>query len=263
MKNYKSLLMGIGCVSIIFLNSCEKEAAVNQSEVKLAEVKTYYCEKVSFCHGTVQSYVTLDAENKPLSLGVRLSENILGGLPTDPMKNIPEIQFDVPKEAKMVGIDHITLGWNPKGHEPDPIYTLPHFDLHFYLVSRKDVASVIPGPDPIIVKPQYIPKDYVSGVVAVPFMGVHYVDVTAPEFNKFTFDKTFIYGFYQGKMTFLEPMFTRDFLLKKPDFTGAVKQPTTFQKAGYYPKSYRISFDSDKKEYMVSLEGLTYHKGED
>lgn len=260
MKNFKLLLMGMGFLAINTLNSCEKEAAIEDPGLSEVVTKTYYCDKVKFCHGTIQSFVTMDDENKPLSLGVRISEGTLKNLPSNNENNIPEVRLNPPKEAKDIGIDHIDFGWNPEGHEPDPIYTLPHFDLHFYMISRQDQAAVIPGPDPIIVAPQFIPTDYVSGVVAVPNMGVHYVDVTGSEFNGFPFDKTFIYGFYQGKMTFWEPMFTRSFLLTKPDFTAPVKQPQAFQKAGYYPTSYRISFDEVKKEYVVAVEGFKYHK---
>ena len=252
--------MGIGFLAINMLNSCQKESVINDSAISQSDVKTYYCDKVNFCHGTIQSFVTIDARNKPMSVGVRFSENILNGLPTDPHKNIEEAVLKIPKEGKDIGINHIDFGWNPKGHEPDAIYTQPHFDVHFYKVSSKDQADVIPGPDPILVLPKFIPVNYVSGVIAVPNMGVHYVDVTAPEFNGFMFEKTFIYGFYQGRMTFFEPMFTRSFLLTKPNFTTPIKQPAAFHKAGYYPTSYRIDFDADKKEYVVALEGLIYHE---
>ena len=167
----------------------------------------------------------------------------------------------MPKEGKDIGIDHIDFGWNPKGHGPDPIYTHPHFDLHFYKVSKAEQAGVIPGPDPILVDPQYIPVDHVSGVFAVPNMGVHYADLTSPEFKGFPFTGTFIYGFYRGKLTFWEPMFTRAFLLTKPQFTAPVKQPAKFHKAGYYPTTYRISYDNATQEYIIVTEGLTYHAG--
>jgi hypothetical protein len=39
--------------------------------------------------------------------------------------------LDVPDAAKSIGIDHVMLDWTPMGHEPDHVYTLPHFDFHF------------------------------------------------------------------------------------------------------------------------------------
>lgn len=228
-----------------------------EPQISQSTEKTYYCDKVPFCHGSIQSFVTLRDE-KPVAIGVRLSGPILNGLPSDPANNIPEVRLKVPEQGKDIGIDHIDFGWNPQGHEPDPIYTLPHFDLHFYKVNSKDQAEVVPGPDPIQVSPQFIPQDYISGVVAVPNMGVHYVDSKAAEFNGSKFTSTFIYGFYRGQMTFLEPMFTREFLQSKPDFSAPVKQPAAFQKEGYYPSSYRIAYNSQTDEYIIAAEGLTH-----
>jgi hypothetical protein len=261
MKNFNLLMTGLGLLTISTLSNCQKEIEVTAPEISQANETTYYCDKVPFCHGTVQSFVTLNGDKKPIAIGIRFHESLLKGLPGDPTKNVADARLNVPKEGKDIGIDHIDFGWNPQGHEPDPIYTLPHFDLHFYKVSKADQAGVIPGPDPILVDPQYIPVDHVSGVVAVPNMGVHYVDVTSPEFNGNTFTSTFIYGFYRGKMTFLEPMFTRAFLLTKPQFTAPVKQPAKFQKSGYYPTSYRISYDNATQEYLIVADGLTFHAG--
>ena len=259
MKNSNLLIAGMGLLCISALTSCEKEIATNQTEVVQIAETTYFCEKVKFCHGTIQSYVTLNSDKKPIAYGIRMSENTLNNLPSDPANNIGEARLTLPKEGKDIGVDHIDLGWNPQGHEPDPIYTLPHFDLHFYMLSGKDQAAIIPGPDPIVVPAQYIPADYVSGVIAVPNMGVHYIDSKAPEFNGSKFTSTYIYGFYRGKMIFGEPMFTREFLLTKPQFTAPVKQPVVFHKAGYYPTSYRIAYDSSSKEYILAAEGLKYH----
>lgn len=261
MKAFKQSLMALGLLALSPLSSCDKEAAITESEISNAHETTYFCDKVNFCSGTVQSFVTLDGDKKPIAIGVRFSEKTLKSLPDDPAKNVADAKLNVPDEGKNIGIDHIDFGWIPHGHEPDEIYTLPHFDLHFYMVSRDEQAGVIPGSDPINVEPQYIPVNHISGVVAVPNMGVHYGDVTSPEFNGFPFESTYIYGFYQGKMTFWEPMFTRAFLLTKPQFTAPVKQPAAFQKTGYYPTTYRVSYDSATKEYIVAAEGLKYHAG--
>ncbi len=260
MKTLKPLIIGFGLLATCISAGCENETSLAEPEVTKVAETTYPGENVKFCDGTLQSFVTLDGNQKPIKIGIRFHEKILKNLPSDPAKNIPEAVLQLPAEGQGVGIDHIDFGWNPAGHEPDPIYTLPHFDLHFYMVTRQQQAAVVPGPDPIVVEPRFIPQNYVSGVVAVPNMGVHYVDVTSGEFNGFPFTSTYIYGFYQGKMTFGEPMFTRAFLLTKPDFSAPVKQPAQFQKAGYYPQSYRIAYNSSTQEYVISLEGLKYQE---
>ena len=38
--------------------------------------------------------------------------------------------------------DHLELHWNPVGHEPEGIYSLPHFDLHFFDVPPSEVLAV-------------------------------------------------------------------------------------------------------------------------
>ncbi|MEO8794099.1 MAG: hypothetical protein ABI390_01465, partial [Daejeonella sp.] len=227
MKTFKLSLISFGVLVFSAISSCQEDIPAPELQVQEVPEMTYYCDQVPFCHGKVQSFVVMKGE-VPVSLGIRVSENTLTGLPSDPAKNIKTAQLTIPTQAKDIGIDHIDFGWNPQGHEPEPIYTLPHFDVHFFMVSKADQAGVIPGPDPIIVESKFIPQNYVSGVVAVPYMGVHYGDVTSPELHGSVFTSTYIYGFYQGKMTFWEPMFTRAFLETKPTFSAAVKQPAAF-----------------------------------
>ena len=41
----------------------------------------------------------------------------------------------VPEYVKMAtGIDHISIDFNPCGHPPLGVFTIPHYDLHIYLV---------------------------------------------------------------------------------------------------------------------------------
>jgi hypothetical protein len=90
-------------------------------------------------------------------------------------------------------------------------------------------------------------------------MGVHWIDMTSPEFTGSTFTTTYIYGFYKGNMLFGEPMITLAYLQSEPDVTLDVKQPAEFKKPGYYPTKYRISYDKQQQSYSVSLEGLVKH----
>src|SRR5829696_3460860 len=87
--------------------------------------------------GTVRTYIVMEQKNggRPLEVGVALSEKALEGLPapvesSDPMANMHMYTLDLPArnptQYKFVQFD-----WNPKGHEPDSVYTLPHFDFHF------------------------------------------------------------------------------------------------------------------------------------
>ena len=77
----------------------------------------------------------------PLEVGLALDERALDGL-RGPMQHDPaeggdhaHEDFDayaVPMPAQNpTPYKFIELDWNPAGHPPEDIYTLPHFDFHF------------------------------------------------------------------------------------------------------------------------------------
>ncbi|RYD93814.1 MAG: hypothetical protein EOP50_10530, partial [Sphingobacteriales bacterium] len=60
-------------------------------------------------------------------------------------------------------------------------------------------------------------------------MGKHWADTTAVEFHGKKFEKTFIYGSYNGKFIFLEPMIALDYLKTKPNITLPISQAAKAQ----------------------------------
>jgi hypothetical protein len=89
-------------------------------------------------------------------------------------------------------------------------------------------------------------------------MGSHWVDPTSPEFNGNVFTRTFIYGSYDGKIAFVEPMMTKAYIESRPNEVIAIKQPQKYvMNGGFFPKQYRVKYDPATREYTVSLEGLT------
>jgi hypothetical protein len=248
MKKY-SLFFSAALVLATSFISCQKDHS---------KAATYYGDETKVGDGTVRTFVTLNNNGDPETIGYQFSESMLSGLPDkDAMSNMFNLSF--PSEASATGYDHAELDWNPHGHDPVQIYGVPHFDFHFYIVGLDELSTIVPGPDTVAVAKQYIPTDYMSGVVAVPNMGVHWVDSTSSEFRGKPFTATFIYGFYHGKMLFVEPMITLAFLQTHPDVSFDVKQPAAFQTSGYYPTRWSIHYDSNKKEYTVALEGLEKH----
>jgi len=204
--------------------------------------------------GTARTYVVRDSRGVPTSLGIELSESALRGLPATPtMLHLP-----FPKEAGDTQYTFAMFDWNPAGHAPNHVYTVPHFDFHFYMAKEHDVMAISGGPDPVVAESRFVPKDYISpGNEAVPAMGVHWVDATSGEFNGKTFDQTFIWGFSRGQLLFIEPMVTKAFLESRPSFTTELKQPESVQRAGLYPKRYSIRHDAAAKVYRITLDELT------
>ena len=255
MKRIDILFLLMISAAALVLTGCKKDHNKgNDSE------GTLYGPGQTFGNGIFRSFVVLDAKGIPQTIGMKFTEGVLSGLPTDSTSE-HDTPVELPSQAEITGYNHLEMDWNPVGHDPKPIYGLPHFDFHFYMISKQEQATVVPGPDTVSVPAKFIPQDYHSGVIAVPDMGVHWVDVTSPEFNGQPFTNTFIYGFYHGKMTFLEPMITRAFLSNHAEFKITIKQPSAFQKSGYYPTVQHIQYDSSAREFTLSLEGLTFHNG--
>ncbi len=215
--------------------------------------------------GTARAFVVLDAGGKPSAMGVKLTEAALTGLPTEPPKEYGgwDYVLALPKEAAVTGYTHVFFLWNPKGHIPPGIYDVPHFDFHFYLTSSDERERITVTEEDLAKARKQPPADYMPAGYALPpgteepRMGAHAINPASDEFNKKPFTKTFIYGFYNGQMTFVEPMVTKAFLETKPNFTEPVKLPKAYPRAGYYPTQYSVKYDPGSKEYRVSIEGLT------
>lgn len=210
----------------------------------------FFGESAAMGDGEVTTWIQLDENNQPLSVGISFDEEALNNLPHENF----ELELELPEEYSGTAFTHVSIDWNHMGHDPSGIYGLPHFDFHFYMVDKSTRNSILAGPDPIEVDTTEIPPYYFSTVDAVPRMGVHYIDATSAELNGATFTETFIYGYYFGNMIFLEPMITIDYLKTKPEMTKTLKIPQVYPIEGVsYPKSYSIIYDDEEKVYSIVL----------
>lgn len=217
-------------------------------------------------NGVAYSWVKLNDAGKPLALGLTLTESALTGLadavPAG-MKDMPEDTLALPKEAAATPFDHIGLNWNPKGHWPNGIYVVPHFDFHFYTLTRQERKQITAtGADLARCRRQpaaaLIPAGYIYAPDSeLPEMGAHWVDPTSPEFQGQRFTRTFLYGSYNGRIAFFEPMITKAFLESHPDETHPIKLPAAYPASGYYPASYTVKHDPVRHEYVIALGGMT------
>lgn len=244
--------------------------------------------QVPFGGGTAQTFITHDEQGAPTALGVILSAAALQNPPTHSthqghVETIVEggmtttafpVTLALPTGVEHAPFNHVSLGWNPQGHAPRAVYDRPHFDLHFYMVSEAEV-NAIDTSDPAFerkaaksktLRADQIPARYVATPDAIPRMGVHWVDAAAPELNGQPFTTTILYGFWDGKMVFVEPMITAAYIESVRRMPGQavrleVPQPKTFEMPGYYPTAYSIRYDGDHDAYVIALEGLRKHKG--
>ena len=222
---------------------------------------TDYGPAVTIGTGKAIGYIKSDASGNPTEIGVRFNEAALNGLPATPTTGT---MYDValPPSAAKTPFDHISFDWNPIGHEPAGVYSVPHFDAHFYMqtMSAQHAITLDDPKGDIFPATTKLPSGYSTppNVVpgrTVPMMGRHWVDPTSPEYQPGgSFSSTFIYGTYDGRVTFLEPMFTKAMLTNSVNFTAPIKQPQVYEVSGkYYPTNYTIRYDAAAKEYVVSL----------
>lgn len=241
--------------SVVLLASTFAGCSDEQSTPEPA-ARTVLGAPVALGQGEVRSFATLNPAGEIEELGVLVAELAMSTLPPE----MSMISLSLPEELLDSGYDHLTLDWNPQGHVPAGIYDVPHFDVHFYQISEAERRSIAGGPEPTRLALQHTPPDHVTDGQSVPMMGVHWVDSTAPEFNDGPFERTFIYGSYEGDLIFLEPMITTAFmesLRGTPPAVVPVKRPARFPRPGLYPSSYTVRHDADADAYVIALSDLS------
>ncbi len=226
----------------------------------------------NFQHGKAWTWMETDRNDKPVRLAIAIDEAAMNSL--DPgtgggghtHTNGASLAFH-PKVSAITPFQHALLDWNPNGHEPAGIYDLPHFDFHFYMSSEAERLAIplydvdstgflnLPGAGYM---PSVLPNLYVPIPGGVPQMGTHWVDVSTPELDGALFTQTFLYGSYNGNVTFYEPMITRQFLEDNDFFQRNIPVPAKFKQAGYYPTKMKI--DKSGGVTSIILEGFVYRE---
>lgn len=260
---------------------------------RTAEAATIFGEPQALGNGTIRGYAITGSDGKPTAVGVSFKASALEGLPVEPNRTSRcfdldkdgkindhgecegdyEIRLPIPaKVADRADVPFIWAGvnWNPHGHPPLP-WSVPHFDLHFYVVPTEAIDAIRVGPCDFFidcddretalkpVDPALIHPDHIDVKATVSMMGNHLIDSKTPELapgDAPPFTHTWIYGAYDGKITFYEPMITLAYLQEGPNGCTPIKQPAAWEQAGYYPTVYCIRYSADHANYTVSLEGL-------
>ncbi|MBO0935599.1 DUF5602 domain-containing protein [Fibrella sp. HMF5335] len=249
----KTLLLSILAASLLF-------GCASTDTGSGAQPSRIFGPSVPMGNGTAKSWISLDAQGNPSSLGFTLSKTAFDNLPA----TLPgtDYMLALPNEATAkTPYQHIMVNWNPQGHEPDKIYTVPHFDFHFYIQPMAEVMAIPPYPQAAakfdnVPAAKFLHADFAKGPGGVPGMGAHWSDVTSPEFKGQPFTETFIYGSYDGKVTFWEQMVALSYLKTSPTLDKAIKLPASYEKPGYYPTRYSIKTNTDGSQ-DIALDGFT------
>lgn len=228
-----------------------------------SEPRVFAGEAVAVGNGLARVVVAADASGAPTSVSVVMTAAALEGLPEAHGEHPAwEYLLPMPNQGPVTGYDHVGLDWMPAGHSPDGIYSVPHFDVHFYLIDADarqaitfegaDGERYLASPRPGLVPAGYVvPPDG-----AVAGMGLHGIDATGAEFQGKPFTHTFLYGYYADQLVFVEPMVTLAYLQERGDVTVSVRTPEEYTFTGHYPTRYRIGYDAERDEYRIALGGL-------
>ncbi len=252
------------CMALAFLTACSSESAAPSSS------GTFFGPSQPMGNGTIKTFVTVDEAGAPSEVGLRLTRSTLEGLPQDTGLG-QTLMLDFPDQAGGTAFDHVMLNWNAHGHEPEALFSKPHFDFHFDMVDMATIEGIKPDDPNYAAKAErlpdakYLPESYVlppgppAAEQAVPGMGVHLVDGSDTSLvpGSYDFQQIIINGAWDGRYTFIEPMITRDYLLTQPALEQPLKQPQAYQKSAYYPTTYTVSVDEQTQDYVISLSGMT------
>jgi len=230
----KRILFAVVAIAAL-ATSCKKDQAKNV--FKGPEVQVY--------NGKAWTWVQLKNDGTPERLAITINDAAMNSVPTangggDGHNMMDSYVLQLHPKAAGTPFKHIWLNWNPAGHEPPGIYDIPHFDIHYYMISNQEREAMDNAKLDILPDAAYFPTNYISPGPGVPQMGNHWTDVTSPELNGETFTQTFIMGSYDSKVVFYEPMITRAFLQASTNYERAIPQPAKYQKAGWYPTKMRI-----------------------
>jgi hypothetical protein len=244
-------------------------AACGESMASERGSVTAYGSSVAVGNGSARVYAVF-GNGAPAEVGVALSEAAFAGLPADGSTGgtlMPDGHHTYDYILLMPGRNptpyrFVGFGWNPVGHVPPGVYDQPHFDFHFYSITEAELRAILPSDPEFGAKAErvpaaeFVPAGYQKLPGAVPLMGAHWIDPAGPELNGELFTRTFLYGSWDGELTFAEPMVTKAFMETKPDFRAPIATPARYQAAGYYPTEYRVYWNAETKEYRVALAGL-------
>jgi hypothetical protein len=162
--------------------------------------------------------------------------------------------------------NHAEIHSNPHGHVAHPAYAdphryeAPHFDFHLYAIPVAQVWAIPGGQFSANVSADLLPAGYAQpAALSVPQMGRH-----ASPLSEFTATdpwlQTVLSGFLPDAsyMSFIEPMITREFLLRRENFTLPVPTPERLGRPTRYPSGCVVHYDRVADAYHCIFKGFEW-----
>ena len=206
-----------------------------------------------------RGFVTLDANNRPIFVGLQMYNDAVNELPTPPLFNNPNAYgVNLPPEAVYTIFSFIAIA-DFSGHLPRGIGDVPHFHPVFVTGTPQ---SPNPPNNPEETKPiaaGELPADHeiIDDVAGGIGQGVQ--DPAQPQ-NQPGWDSTGQnYFFYGGHMNAIALGATHAYLRRQERGTqgtgsDVIKQPQVHPKPGFYPHRYTVRYDQKSKAHFFVME---------
>lgn len=275
-NSFRSSQKIIALVLLFLIFSCNQDETISSdlltndsqsltAKISPDKINVFKGPRILLGNDSIRSWISIKKETgMPVEIGIVIPPKALEGLPEDGHGSTIVVPLHL-KAKQATPFNHIGLNWNPNGHPPPGVFDAPHFDIHFYMISVEEQMAIPAWSDEtnaLFSDPPlgFMPADYFTPPgppgTAEPQMGKHWLPVNLGAFLPFS--KIMIYGSYHGKLIFVEPMITLDYLLSKPEFSEPYSQPAKFAKAGNYPTKYNIYYDWATGNTYVTLSDFVW-----
>jgi hypothetical protein len=217
---------------------------------------------------TISTWARVNGGGKVIWVGLTLPLSIVENMPprgTGPAGAVATLNYPA-VVRQTTYFNHAEVHSNEHGHPANPGYAdvhryeAPHFDFHFYGIPAAQVLTIpfVP-PSPLLpaVAADRLPAGYAQPEFSVPQMGRH-----SSPLSEFTatdpWELTMLSGFLPDAsyMHFIEPMITREFLLRRENFTLPVPTPAALGRATRYPTECVVHFDKKADAYHFVFKGF-------
>jgi len=281
----RATIPGAAIATFFVVNACsDQNPAARPTEPVVAsfatnapDAGTYFGKVVPVGPGNARTYVTIQ-NGSPVEIGVELNEGAIKGLPTagehdghNNTHHMMENAWDLPLPPQAGGTAYksVYIGWMPTGHGAP--YNRPHFDFHFYVVPTSERLAIDPSdpqwaekagnlPSQEYWPQRYFPLNLLIPVSAdsatVPQMGLHWLDIGAPELNGGEFRYTLYYGSWNGRIIFDEPMITKAVLESRETVDVTLPPAARYASEGVRAGGYRVYFNEATDRHRVALSQL-------
>lgn len=275
-NSFRSSQKIIALVLLFLIFSCNQDETISSdlltndsqsltAKISPDKINVFKGPRILLGNDSIRSWISIKKETgMPVEIGIVIPPKALEDLPEDGHGSTIVVPLHL-KAKQATPFNHIGLNWNPNGHPPPGVFDAPHFDIHFYMISVEEQMAIPAWSDEtnaLFSDPPlgFMPADYFTPPgppgTAEPQMGKHWLPVNLGAFLPFS--KIMIYGSYNGKLIFVEPMITLDYLLSKPEFSEPYSQPAKFAKAGNYPTKYNIYYDWATGNTYVTLSDFVW-----